>query len=101
MSEERLIAECATLIREAVWRLQSDCYFNERGAAGYLKMGDRTFDKYRSTIPHFQINGRGKRIYRKSELDAWLEAHHRVPSIDDEKGIQALVDEVCSQVLRT
>jgi hypothetical protein len=98
VSEEH-IAECTAMIREAVLRLQSDCYEDERGAARYLGIGVRTFGKYRHSIPHFRLGGTGKRLYRRAELDDWLEARHRVHSMDEEKGIQALVDEVCGQVL--
>ena len=97
MSDQaELIATCTSLIREAVLQLQLDSYLSDRGAADYLKIGVRTFDKYRSEIPHFRVNGRGKRLYKKCELDAWL-ANHRVH--DEQKRLRALVDEVCRQVL--
>ena len=69
MSEE-LIAKCTSLIREAVLQLQSsDSHLDQRGAARYLGIGERTFEKLQDGIPHFRLGGRGKRLYRRSELD--------------------------------
>ncbi len=64
--EERLIS-----VREVLAYLETDRYMDLKEAAQYLPLSKRTIWEHRNTIPHFRY---GKKIiFRKSELDRWME----------------------------
>ena len=57
--------------KEILAYLQTDRYLDLKEAAQYLPLSKRTIWEHRNTIPHFRY---GKKIiFRKSELDRWME----------------------------
>ncbi len=64
--EERLIS-----VREVLAYLETDRYMDLKEAAKYLRLSTKTLRIHLSEIPHF--NSGKKNIFRKSELDQWME----------------------------
>ena len=59
-------------IREILTYLASDRYMGKSKAAEYLGVSVRNIEG-RKDIPHFKLGG--KTLYRKSELDRYMEQH--------------------------
>ena len=58
-------------ICEVLRYLEQDRYLGKRAAVAYLSLSARTLQGRLDEIPHFRV-GR-KILFRKSELDAWME----------------------------
>ena len=78
-------------VSEILPYLQSDRYLGKREAAEYLSLSARTIDSLIDEIPSFVV-GR-KRLFKRSELDEWIEVHRDV-------GFDRIVDEVVTSVLK-
>lgn len=65
------------------WDNSRDMFLTTGEAAEYLRLSTQTMDRFRATgegPPYIKL-GNGKRskvIYRRSDIDAWLECHLRV-----------------------
>ena len=59
-------------VKEILAYLETDRYLSLKEAAEYLPLSERTIREHLKTIPHFRC-GR-KIIFRKSELDRWMES---------------------------
>ena len=59
-------------VKEILAYLETDRYLSLKEAADYLPLSERTIREHLKTIPHFRC-GR-KIIFRKSELDRWMES---------------------------
>ena len=76
MDEQRLkdqeqILDAVVSVREVLNFIQSDRYMDLKEAAEYLPLSERTIRQHLNEIPHFRY---GKKIiFRRSELDQWIE----------------------------
>ena len=76
MDEQRLkdqeqILDAVVSVREVLNFIQSDRYMDLKEAAEYLPLSERTIRQHLNEIPHFRY---GKKIiFRRSELDQWME----------------------------
>ena len=58
-------------VREILNFIEQDRYLDLKEAAQYLPLSYRTIWEHRKTIPHFRYGN--KIIFKKSELDQWME----------------------------
>jgi excisionase family DNA binding protein len=72
--------------------LEQDRYLSKKEAAKYLALSIRTLDTRLHEIPHFRVGK--KRLFKKSELDEWME-HYR--EVLRELDLHALLDEAIRQ----
>ena len=68
-------------------------YLGKRESAAYLGLSVRTVEKNLDGIPHFRV-GR-KLLFRKSELDRFMEQHREAATGAD---LGAIADEVLAKV---
>ena len=72
-------------VREVLAYLETDRYLDLKEAAQYLPLSERTIRQHLKTIPHFRC---GKKIiFRRSELDRWMETF-RVKEPDLDKAME-------------
>ncbi len=58
-------------VREVLIYMSQDRYMTLREASRYLPLSERTIREHLKTIPHYRY---GKKIiFRRSELDRWME----------------------------
>jgi excisionase family DNA binding protein len=67
-------------------------YLDKRSAAKYLDVSPRWIEDRLHEIPHYRPGG--KILFRRSELDEWIEAYRVHP---DDHDLQSLLDAVLSQ----
>jgi len=67
----RQIEQSVVSVREVLAYLETDRYMDLKEAAQYLPLSERTIRQHLNQIPYFRC-GR-KLIFRKSELDRWME----------------------------
>ena len=67
----RQIEQSVVSVREVLAYLETDRYMDLKEAAQYLPLSERTIRQHLKTIPHFRCGG--KIIFRRSELDRWME----------------------------
>lgn len=60
-------------VHEILAYLQSDRYMSKVEAAAYLGLSVSNVEKKLSEIPHFKVGA--KVLFKKSELDRWMEKH--------------------------
>ena len=94
-AEERTAAkeriEQSTIsVREVLAYLAQDCYLNLAQASEYLAMSTRTIRDRLDEIPHRRV-GKKMLLFKKSELDAWLEQFR--------EGGKAELDELVNETL--
>jgi len=70
-AEKERIEQGLISVSEILAYLQTDRYLDLKEAAQYLPLSKRTIWEHRNTIPHFRYGN--KIIFRKSELDRWME----------------------------
>ncbi len=71
MSKQEQILDAVVYVREVVNFLESDRFMDLKEADAYLPLSERTIRQHLGEIPHFRY---GKKIiFRKSELDQWME----------------------------
>jgi len=71
MSKQGQILDAVVSVREVLNLIESDRYLDLKEAAEYLPLSERTIREHLNEIPHFRY---GKKIiFRKSELDRWME----------------------------
>jgi len=71
MSEQEQFLDGVVSVREVLNFIESDRFMDLKEAAAYLPLSERTIRQHISEIPHFRY---GKKImFRKSELDQWME----------------------------
>ena len=72
VAEGEQIERSTISVREVLIYLETDRYLDLKGAAEYLPLSERTIRQHISEIPHFRY---GKKIiFRRSELDRWMES---------------------------
>ena len=71
VAERERIEQSTISVREVLAYLETDRYLDLKEAAEYLPLSERTIRQHLNEIPHFRY---GKKIiFRKSELDRWME----------------------------
>ena len=70
-AEKEQIEQSTISVREVLAYLETDRYMDLKEAAQYLPLSKRTIWEHLKTIPHFRYGS--KVIFRKSELDQWME----------------------------
>jgi excisionase family DNA binding protein len=84
-------------IQEVLRYLACDRFLSKRSAAAYLGVSLRTLETQRD-IPRFRFGRNGAKIlFKKSELDQWME-RYRV--VDDGPDIDRIVKEVLEGVAK-
>ena len=70
-------------VQEVLLYFSQDRYMNKREAAAYTSLSTRNLEARLPEIPHFRV---GKKIlFKKSELDHWMESHREGGSHDLDK----------------
>ena len=71
IAERERIEESLISVREVLAYLETDRYMDLREVTEYLPLSERTIRDHLNEIPYFRY---GKKIiFRKSELDQWME----------------------------
>jgi excisionase family DNA binding protein len=81
-------------VAEILAYLEQDRYLSKKETAKYLALSIRTLDTRLHEIPHFRIGK--KRLFKKSELDEWMEHYRERPQNLD---LRALLDDAVRQAL--
>jgi|SoiMethySBSTD1v2_1073268.scaffolds.fasta_scaffold5691537_1 excisionase family DNA binding protein len=81
-------------VREILSYLDRDRFFDKRQASDYLSICVRSLEERLKEIPHFRVGA--KILFKKSELDVWMERHRENPEAID---LDRLADEVVAEVL--
>ena len=70
-------------VQEILSYVDQDRYLDKREAAAYTSLSTRTLEGRLDEIPHFRV---GKKIlFKKSELDRWIESHRQGGNHDLDK----------------
>ncbi len=70
-------------VKEVLLHFSQDRYLDKKEAASYTSLSTRNLEARLSEIPHFRV---GKKIlFKKSELDHWMESHREGGSHDLDK----------------
>jgi hypothetical protein len=87
-------------VRQILSELQAQAakgYLDVVGASTYLDLSPRTFEaQVASHIAFYRLNNRGKRFYRKSDLDRFADLYRQSPRAADPG---AIVDDVLAKIL--
>ena len=71
-TEKERIEQSLITVREILGYLDTDRFMDLKEAAEYLPLSERTIRQHLNEIPHFRY---GKKIiFKKSELDQWMES---------------------------
>ena len=71
MSKQKQILDGVVSVSEVLNFIESDRYMDLREVTEYLPLSERTIREHLNEIPHFRY---GKKIiFRRSELDLWME----------------------------
>ncbi len=70
-------------IQEVLLSFDRDRYMDKRGAAEYTSLSVRNLESHLDEIPHFRVGN--KILFKKSELDRWMETHREGDSHDLDK----------------
>jgi excisionase family DNA binding protein len=81
-------------VQEIIAYLQSDRYMSKAEAAGYLGLSISNVEKKLESIPHFRVGT--KILFKKSELDKWMERHREATQNMD---LDRIADEAIQAVL--
>ncbi len=72
MNKQEQVLDGVVSVREVLNLIQSDRYMDLKEAAEYLPLSERTIRQHLNEIPCFRY---GKKIiFKKSELDQWMES---------------------------
>lgn len=78
-------------VQEILAYIQSDYYMTKTGLSSYLSISPRTIENLMDEIPYYKL---GRRVlFRKSEIDQWMQRHHQAPDISE---LRAIADEAVS-----
>ena len=69
--QQARVLDGTVAVREVLNYIEDDRYMDLKEAAQYLPLSKRTIWGHLKTIPHFRYGS--KVIFRKSELDQWME----------------------------
>ena len=71
--------------------IREDKYMGLKEGAAYLSMSERTFRSHFEQMPRFKVGG--KWLFKKSELDAWMERKRVRP-----EEVEGVVDSVLGKM---
>jgi excisionase family DNA binding protein len=81
-------------VSEILAYLDQDRYLSKKDATKYLALSVRTLEKMLPEIPHFRV---GKKVlFKKSELEKWMEQHRDRPQ---ELDLDAIMESALRHVL--
>jgi len=80
--EQGRFLEGLVSVRELLAHLQTDYYMDLAGAATYLPLCEKTIRAHLDEIRHFRCGG--KIIFKRSELDLWMENFRPPDQVLDE-----------------
>ncbi len=83
-------------MQEILAYLDRDRYMPKAEVSDYLGISISNIEKQLESIPHFRVGA--KVLFRKSELDRWMEKHRERPADLD---LDRLADEAVRSVLGT
>jgi excisionase family DNA binding protein len=81
--------------RDVLEYLREDRYLDKGEAAKYLGVGLRTFESWMDRLPKYRPGG--KALFRKSELDEFMQRHLEAPADVD---LEKLADDAVAAVMR-
>ena len=81
-------------VQDVLAYVRSDGYLSKRAASEYLGISVRNLEARLREIPHFRLGS--KTLFKKSELDHWMERHRENSEAID---LDKLADEVAMEVL--
>jgi excisionase family DNA binding protein len=81
-------------VAEILAYLEHDRYLSKKDASKYLSLSIRTMDSRTQEIPHFRVGK--KMLFKKSELDKWMERYRESPQKMD---LNSIVEDAARQVL--
>jgi len=67
-------------VQEILAYVDRDCYLDKKAAASYTSLSPRSLEKRLDEIPHYRVGS--KLLFKKSELDRWMETHREGGSLD-------------------
>jgi len=71
LTKQEPVLDGTVSVREVLAYLETDRYLDLKEATEYLPLSERTIREHLKVIPHFRY---GKKIiFRKGELDQWME----------------------------
>lgn len=82
-------------VTEIMSYLRQDGYLDKVAAAEYLGVSVRTLEGWMDRLPRYRPGG--KSLFRKSELDAFMERHREQPTDVD---LERVADEAVASILR-
>jgi excisionase family DNA binding protein len=80
-------------VAEILVYLEQDHYLSKKDASKYLALSVRTMDARINEIPHFRVGT--KMLFKKSELDKWMEHCRESPKKMD---LNSIVEEAKGHV---
>ncbi len=92
IAERERIEESLISVREVLAYLVQDCYLNLTEASEYLSISTRSIRDRLDGIPHYRV-GSKLLLFKKSELDTWMEQHRVWP-----EDVEGLVDDVLGKI---
>jgi excisionase family DNA binding protein len=95
-TEVQSLTRAMVSVREVLAYLDHDRYLSKSDAAEYLGLSVSNIEKQLQSIPHFRVGA--KVLFRKSELNSWMERHR-----EDSKDLDLdrIADEAVRAVLGT
>ena len=81
-------------VQEVLAYLDRDRYMPKSEAAAYLGISVSNIEKQLVSLPHFRVGA--KVLFRKSELDRWMEKHREKPADVD---LDRIADEALRAIL--
>ena len=84
---KRLDEQTVVSIQEVLLYFDPDRYMDKRGAAKYTSLAVRNLESHLDEIPHFRVGN--KVLFKKSELDHWMETHRE----GDSRNLDLIADE--------
>jgi hypothetical protein len=72
-------------------------YMAAPDSARYMGLSLRTFETFAREIACYRVTERGKRLYRREDLDAFMEKHKEISA--GKERVDALIDAVVERVV--
>ena len=77
-------------VQEILAYVDRDRYLDKRQAAEYTSLSIRTIEGRLDEIPHFLVGK--KKLFKKSELDRWMETYREGSSHDLDKIVDGAIE---------
>jgi len=83
-------------IQEVLLCFDRDRYMDKRTAAEYTSLSVRNLEARLPEIPHFRVGN--KILFKKSELDHWMETHREGTQNLDRSALDRIADEAVESI---